>query len=55
LDYLDDTLGVRVITYIEPDVANVVSALTGQFRFWRPQPRRRSRLTKACSGTQPTI
>jgi ppGpp synthetase/RelA/SpoT-type nucleotidyltranferase len=32
LDDLDDILGVRVITYIEPDVANVVTALAGQFR-----------------------
>lgn len=28
---LDDVLGVRVITYIQPDVKNVVAALTGQF------------------------
>ncbi len=28
---LDDVLGVRIITYIQPDVTNVVSALTGQF------------------------
>ncbi|TYC98638.1 GTP pyrophosphokinase family protein [Arthrobacter echini] len=31
IDDLDDILGVRIITYIQPDVANVVAALTGQF------------------------
>ncbi|WP_285724435.1 GTP pyrophosphokinase [Psychromicrobium xiongbiense] len=32
IDELDDIVGLRVITYIQPDVENVVKALTGQFK-----------------------
>jgi ppGpp synthetase/RelA/SpoT-type nucleotidyltranferase len=50
LDDLDDILGVRVITYIEPDVANVVSALTGQFRVLETTDKKAQQVNKGVLG-----
>ena len=32
LEQLDDLIGVRVIMFLEPDIADVATALKGQFR-----------------------
>ena len=50
LDDLDDILGVRVITYIEPDIANVVSALTGQFRVLENTDKKAQQVNKGVLG-----
>ena len=50
LDDLDDILGVRVIIYIEPDVANVVSALTGQFRVLETSDKKAQQVNKGVLG-----
>jgi putative GTP pyrophosphokinase len=50
LDDLDDILAVRVITYIEPDVANVVSALTGQFRVLENTDKKAQQVNKGVLG-----
>lgn len=50
LDDLDDILGVRVITYIEPDVTNVVSALTGQFKVLENTDKKAQQVDKGILG-----
>jgi ppGpp synthetase/RelA/SpoT-type nucleotidyltranferase len=50
LDDLDDILGVRVITYIEPDVANVVTALAGQFRVLETTDKKAQQVNKGVLG-----
>ncbi|AMB40776.1 MULTISPECIES: GTP pyrophosphokinase family protein [Paenarthrobacter] len=50
LDDLDDILGVRVITYIEPDVTNVVSALTGQFKVLENTDKKAQQVNKGVLG-----
>lgn len=50
IDDLDDILGVRVITYIEPDVTNVVTALAGQFRVLENTDKKAQQIDKGVLG-----